>query len=183
MMSPRTVLVSLALALVVSLSANAFMGGLLLGRPQGDMPPPPIGLMDMPQSRDHDDKDHDDKTHGDKEHDDKDRAEKGHFRDGMKKFLKDLPDDVSAPLAQTLKDSRPIMEDGVAKLKEGNAQITALIQAEPFNADALKDALARQRDRQKEMQAAIHAKIVDTLSTLTPDQRALLAKNPRQLFR
>lgn len=178
MMSPRTVLVSLALALVLSLSANAFMGGLLLGRPHGDMPPPPMGLMDTPQSRDHDEGEH-----GDKEHDDKDRAEKGHFRDGMKKFLKELPDDVSTPLAQTLKDSRPIFEDGITKLKEGNAQITALMQAEPFDANALKDALSRQRDRQKEMQAAIHAKIVDTLSTLTPDQRALLAKNPRQLFR
>ncbi len=72
---------------------------------------------------------------------------------------------------ETRKALRPILRE----LRRSQGNIRAAFAAEPFDQEALSDALAEFRRRLEESQALSHGKLVAVAARLTPDERRRLA--------
>ncbi len=153
-MTPQLrVMVGLIIALVVSLCANAFMGGVLLSRGAHH---PPSGMMagTAPEGR-------------------------GALRD----FAAALPPDMRAPLMQGMRDQRQIISDRMRHVQEARQASMMALRAEPFDSEALRSALAAQRTAQSDVQAVVHEGILKSVAQMTPDQRQQLSQNGGRLFK
>ena len=73
---------------------------------------------------------------------------------------------------ETRKALRPILRE----LRGSQGDIRAAFAAEPFDQEALSDALAEFRRRLEESQALSHRKLVAVAARLTPDERRRLAR-------
>jgi len=69
------------------------------------------------------------------------------------------------------------------QVMQARKDVQAALQAEPYDAEKLRAALANQRALQSGMQAKVHEQMVDVVGTLSPEQRASLSENFRKLFR
>jgi|GEM_PF-993628 len=174
----KKTVIGLSAALALSLSANAFLGAELAARHMG---PPPFmdRLMDHGPGAPPDGPPEGERPAGP-------AGEAGHegpMRGGIRAFLRGLPDDVRAPIAQSMKDHRDEMMAQMQQVMQARKDVQAALQAEPYDAEKLRAALANQRALQSGMQAKVHEQMVDVVGTLSPEQRASLSENFRKLFR
>jgi len=174
----KKTVIGLSAALALSLSANAFLGAELAARHMG---PPPFmdRLMDHGPGAPPDGPPEGERPAGL-------AGEAGHegpMRGGIRAFLRGLPEDVRAPIAQSMKDHRDEMMAQMQQVMQARKDVQAALQAEPYDAEKLRAALANQRALQSGMQAKVHEQMVDVVGTLSPEQRASLSENFRKLFR
>lgn len=73
---------------------------------------------------------------------------------------------------QTRRELRPILRE----LHRSQKDIRAAFVAEPFDEEALSEALAEFRERLEESQALSHRKLVAVVARLTPDERRRMTK-------
>lgn len=150
-------IVVLAVFLTLSLCANAFMAGRLAT--QHITPPPPPAAEPGPPG-----------------------GEAG-MRGPLRDFLRELPEGVREPFGQALRQNREQLGQNMRAMMEARRGTMEAFRAEPFDEQALKDALATQRATQAQMQTAIHEQMVGVVVTLTPEQRQQLERSVRKVFR
>ena len=179
----KKTVIGLSAALALSLSANAFLGAELAARHMG---PPPFmdRLMDHGPGAPPDGPPEGERPGGQRP--EGPAGEPGHegpMRGGIRAFLRGLPEDVRTPIAQSMKDHRDEMMAQMQQVMQARKDVQAALQAEPYDAEKLRAALANQRALQSGMQAKVHEQMVDVVGTLSPEQRASLSENFRKLFR
>ncbi|MYD95841.1 MAG: periplasmic heavy metal sensor [Gammaproteobacteria bacterium] len=96
---------------------------------------------------------------------------------GLALLMRNLPDERRQEL---VREGAPVLSDGelrrsirvsMRELRNGQRTIGQAIAAEPFDPEALADALARYREHFDANQAGNHQAFVDILARLTPEER------------
>lgn len=136
-------------ALLLSLAANAFLGGLLLGKPahmtgfsrmQGDPAGPRLKHM-------------------------------------MQR-MQQLPPDQRKQVREKMLEFAPQMQELAKAIRAQHEVIEDLIQAPQLQGEQLQGAFAKQRELQGKMQEMSQQMLIDVASTLPPEQRKQLLKPP-----
>lgn len=98
---------------------------------------------------------------------------------GMRFFLSQLPEETRARLGPTFEADRRAMK---AVRREAQSARRAAIEAfvaEPFSADVLREKLAASRDADMKAVTSAHDAVVKLMSSLTPDERKIVADRLR----
>lgn len=135
-------------ALLLSLAANVFMGGWLLGRPHGHMPP---GQMEQPG------------RHG---------PRLQHLMQRMDK----LPEAQRNAVGQLMRQYAPQLRELGQQNKQTREALQKLIAQPDLPRAELEAGFAQQRELQGKMQALMQQMLLDIAEQLPPEQRARLLK-------
>ena len=157
-MTPQRLITVLAVLLTASLCANAFQAGYVFSRPHHpSMEGRPGGGEDgQPGDR---------------------------LRAGMQRFMEKLPPEARAPLQQSLKGQRAAMAEGLQAMQQSRRDVAALLQSDVLDAEALREALAAQRQAQGVVQQSVHEALIEGLADVPPEVRRELGRDAGKLFR
>lgn len=171
-MNAKKAIITLSVLLGLSVCGNAFLGGLALSH--GPFGPPHMmrGGPDFAGP----DRDGPPGARGA-------GPENARFRGGLRDFVRDMPPDVRQPILEAFKGHREEMGDRIKLIGDARKSAMDVLQAEQFDADKLREALAAQRAAQLEMQTSVHERLIGVIATLTPEQRRELAGSTQRLFK
>ncbi|MHA7832860.1 MAG: periplasmic heavy metal sensor [Algiphilus sp.] len=137
---PRTLVLSLGIALVVSLAGNLLAAGWVLGQ-----------RVAAPQ----------------------------HMERGMlRQMARHLPAEVRSPLREAMRERRRPLFEAFREVRQARQAVRAALAREPFDAEALEAALARQRAGTAALQQLMHGAMVETATSLPPEQRQRWSEAP-----
>lgn len=90
--------------------------------------------------------------------------------------LATLPPDVRRDVRRNLARAWVRSREERLALRAAGAEVTRLVEAEPYDADAMRTALQRQREAGAVVVARFHEALADGLVDMTPAQRRSLAE-------
>ena len=96
---------------------------------------------------------------------------------GIGRLLRFLPEERREAVAD--RAARRQVRESLRQLRAAQGDVTDALAQEPFDADALRAALERFRERFAASQMGSHAALVAISGKLTPEERALLVKTTR----
>lgn len=95
-----------------------------------------------------------------------------HMERGMLRQMgRHLPTEVRTPLRAAMRERRQPLFEAFREVREARQAVRAALAREPFDAAVLEAALARQRAGTAVLQQLMHAAMVDTATSLPPEQR------------
>lgn len=103
----------------------------------------------------------------------------GHSHGGsatIGQIMRALPDDSKGAARRMLHDARPDFKALRAERKAAKLAVAEVIEATPFDADAVREAFSALRDKDQFAKASMHGVMVEILKVLSPEERAAVAK-------
>lgn len=186
-MTAKKTIITLGSLLALSLSANAFLGGMMVAH--GPLPPPPFMMMDdeMPPP---DAAKAPEGQPGAEATDQRgpgrdfgQRGGRGGGDRGPLGFMRQLPEDVREPLMTALKNDRENMRSRMESMRSSHQELATLTKAEPFDEAKVRAQLEKMRGEQSAVQAHVHDILLKAIAGMTPEQRAKLADSAQKIFR
>lgn len=190
MMNTKKTIITLGSLLALSLSANAFLGGMMVAH--GPLPPPPFMMMDgdMPPPDEMKGQDgqpgaqvSDERGPGREFGQRGERGGRGGGDRGPLSFMRQLPEDVREPLMTALKNDRENMRSRMDSMRSAHQELATLTKTEPFDESKVRAQLEKMRGEQSAVQAHVHEILLKVIAGMTPEQRAKLADSAQKIFR
>lgn len=101
--------------------------------------------------------------------------------------LRDLPDERQAAIRPLLREHLRALRPNVREMRRAQGRIKESLAADPFDPEALTEALAGFRSALLESQERSHGALVELAATLSPDERLVLrevlTRSPRMRLR
>lgn len=188
MMNTKKTIITLGSLLAISLSANAFLGGMMVAH--GPFPPPPFMMIgdDMPPLDGV--KGTESQPGGEVATDQRgpgrefgQRGGRGGGDRGPLGFMRQLPDDVREPLMTALKNDRDNMRSRMDAMRSAHQELATLTKTEPFDEAKVRAQLEKMRIEQSTVQAHVHDILLKVIAGMSPQQRAKLADSAQNIFR
>lgn len=87
-----------------------------------------------------------------------------------------IPTEVRPAVARVVEQNDKLLRPNLTAVRKANELVTAALMAEPFDAERLNKALERLRSATTNSQRALHVTMIETIASMTPEQRRLFAE-------
>lgn len=102
-----------------------------------------------------------------------------HMERGMLRHMaRTLPEELRAPLRAAVKERRRPLFEAFGDVRQARQAVRNALGQQPFDRAALEAALSDQRQGAARLQQLMHAAMVDTAETLSPEQRQRWSQTP-----
>jgi uncharacterized membrane protein len=102
---------------------------------------------------------------------------------GLEPFVRVLPPEARDDVRRRLEAEGPALLRDRAEIGRGLRQVQRALTAEPFDREAVAQALARSRGAAMALQGRAHAALLASLEEMSPDQRARVAEGLERAMR
>ncbi len=87
-----------------------------------------------------------------------------------------IPTEVRPAVARVVEQNDNVLRPNLTAVRKANELVTAALMAEPLDGERLGKALERLRAATMSSQRALHVTMIDTIASMTPEQRRLFAE-------